>query len=387
MIFLTVFLDLLGFGIVIPILPLYAKEMHASDGKIGILLAVYSAAQLVFAPIWGRVSDRFGRRPVLLVSILGSCFSQLGYALAPSFWWLVVARGFAGICGANIAAAQAYIADVTDEKSRAAGMGMLGAAFGLGFVFGPAAGGLLSKLGDAVPFYVASALSGVNFLLALVILIEPRGAGERSASRVLSWSGLVRTLSSPRLAVLMLVYLVITFGFANLEATFTLYLSRRFHYERSGASYLYAYVGVIMIIVQGVLLRRIVARVGERALVVGGTLLMGTGMLLIYLSMHLPLLFLALTAVSVGNAINTPSLTSLISRSASGAEQGGVLGVSQSLGALARILGPIFGTWALAFGVGVPYAAAAGVMAVACVIALAAIRQPPSGNAVIAVGE
>src|SRR5260370_32905388 len=135
-IFLTVMLDLLGFGIVIPILPLYAKDLHASYFQTGVLLAIYSVMQLFFAPIWGRLSDRAGRRPVLLISILGSCGSPLGYALAPSFWWLVVARGFAGVCGANITAAQAYIADVTDESRRDAGMGMLGAAMGLGLIVG-----------------------------------------------------------------------------------------------------------------------------------------------------------------------------------------------------------------------------------------------------------
>src|SRR6478752_2093003 len=152
-IFLTVLLDLLGFGIVIPILPLYAEKLHASDFETGILLAVYSVMQLIFSPIWGRLSDRAGRRPVLLISILGSCGSQLGYALAPSFWWLVVARAFAGVCGANITAAQAYIADVTDESRRAAGMGMLGAAMGIGFVFGPAFGSFLSHRSATLPFF------------------------------------------------------------------------------------------------------------------------------------------------------------------------------------------------------------------------------------------
>ncbi len=189
-IFLTVFLDLLGFGMVIPILPLYASDLHASNIKVGLLLSVYSIMQLFFSPIWGRVSDRAGRRPVLLVSILGSCGSQLGYALAPSFWWLVVARAFAGVCGANITAAQAYVADVTDERSRAAGMGMLGAALGLGFVFGPAAGGLLSQFSPRLPFLIASALSGVNFLLALFILEEPKPLSERSRARTVTmWFG------------------------------------------------------------------------------------------------------------------------------------------------------------------------------------------------------
>src|SRR5262249_30628828 len=142
-IFLTVFLDLLGFGMVIPILPLYAKDLHATDAQVGRLLAIYSLMQLAFSPVWGRLSDRIGRRPILLLSIFGSCASQLGYALAPSFMWLVAARGLAGVCGANVSAAQAYVADVTDERSRAAGMGLMGTAMGLGFVFGPAVGGFL----------------------------------------------------------------------------------------------------------------------------------------------------------------------------------------------------------------------------------------------------
>src|SRR5437762_433845 len=172
-IFLTVLLDLLGFGIVIPILPLYAEKLHASDFETGILLAIYSVMQLFFSPIWGRLSDRAGRRPILLISILGSCGSQLGYALAPSFPWLVAARAFAGLCGANITAAQAYIADVTDERERAAGMGLLGSAMGLGFVFGPTLGGLLGQKSPTLPFFVASALAGLNLILALIILKEP----------------------------------------------------------------------------------------------------------------------------------------------------------------------------------------------------------------------
>ena len=374
-IFLTVFLDLLGFGMIIPILPLYAEKLHATDLQIGHLLAIYSVMQLVFAPLWGRLSDRAGRRPVLLVSILGSCGSQLGYALAPSFVWLVVARGFAGVCGANIGAAQAYIADVTDERSRAAGMGMLGAAFGLGFVFGPALGGFLSHFGERVPFFVAGALAGVNFLLAVAILREPRTAATRTHARTITWGGLVRTVSNPRLAVLMLLYFVITFGFANLEGTFALFLQRRFGYERQGASYLYTYIGVLMVIVQGALVRRLAPRVGERALVVTGTLMMAVGMSLLYFAHHPPLLFIATGILAIGNGMNTPSLSSLISRSAA-AQQGGVLGVAQSLGALARIVGPIFGTWTLAFGVGVPYAAGGTAMAAAFLVALALVQQP-----------
>src|SRR5579883_2583831 len=328
-VFFTVFLDLLGFGMVIPILPLYAKTLHASDVAVGVLLATYSMMQLFFAPVWGRLSDRVGRRPVILVSVLGSCLSQLGYALAGSFAGLVAARALAGACGANISAAQAYVADSTDEKSRAAGMGMLGAAFGLGFVFGPALGGLLAHHDARLPFFVASALAALNFVLASLILGEPRERGERTASRALTWPALVRTVSSPRLLALILLFFVVTFGFANLEATFPLYLHRRFQFDSRRVAYVFVYVGVVMIVVQGALVRRLVAAFGERALVVGGTLLMTAGMVTLSLAHTVATLFVGVGIVSVGNGLNTPSLSSLISRSAGTDRQGGVLGVSQ----------------------------------------------------------
>jgi MFS transporter, DHA1 family, tetracycline resistance protein len=375
-IFFTVLLDLLGFGIVIPILPLYAEKLHASDLQTGFLLAIYSIMQLIFAPIWGRLSDRAGRRPVLLISILGSCGSQLGYALAPSFWYLVLARAFAGVCGANVTAAQAYIADVTEETRRAAGMGMIGAAMGLGFIFGPAVGGFLSHKSANLPFFVASALAGSNFVSALVILKEPRSAGQRSRARTLTWAGLVRTATTPRLATLMLLFFVVTFGFANLEATFSLYLERAFHYGRREASYMFTYIGVLMVLVQGLLVRRLVPRFGEKRLIVVGTMLMGAGFLLQYASDTVGLLLLSIAVIAIGNGLNTPSLSSLISRAASGDHQGGVLGVSQSMGALARVVGPLIGTWTLAFGVTFPYLTGGVTMLVACLFASAFVSQP-----------
>jgi multidrug resistance protein len=379
-IFLTVFLDLLGFGMVIPILPLYAKTLHASDVAVGALLATYSVMQLFFAPVWGRLSDRVGRRPVILVSVLGSCLSQLGYALAGSFTGLVMARALAGICGANISAAQAYIADSTDERSRAAGMGMLGAAFGLGFVFGPAAGGLLSRHSAQLPFFVASALAAVNFLLALAILVEPRRTGERTASQTLTWQALVRTLSRSRLMVLIGLFFVVTFGFAILEATFPLYLHRRFDFDGGRVAWVFAYVGVVMIVVQGALVRRLVAAFGERTMVVLGTLLMATGMVLLYVAHGMPALILAVGVVATGNGLNTPSLSSLISRSAGADQQGGVLGVTQSFGALARIGGPIVGGALLALGDAAPYLLAAGIIGSACLLAVTMVRQPGAAS-------
>ncbi len=386
-IFLTVFLDLLGFGMVIPILPLYARDLHATDSQIGNLMAIYSVMQLIFAPIWGRLSDRAGRRPVLLISILGSCGSQFGYALAPSFTWLLIARGFAGACGANITAAQAYIADVTDEKSRAAGMGILGTAFGLGFVFGPAVGGILSKTSPNLPFFVSGFLAVLNFVLAVFVLKEPRAAGQRSQARTLTWAGLLRTVSNPRLLSLMLLLFIVTFGFANLEATFSLYLDGRFGYRPEKAGYLFAYIGVLMVLVQGGLVRRMVPRVGERKLILFGTLTMAIGFLLQAYSFHLPLLLVAMGIIAIGNGFNTPSLSSLISRSAGGEHQGGVLGVSQAFGALARIVGPKVGVSLLIFGVGMPYFVGAGILAAAFLFALTAVKQPMAAAPAVVTSE
>jgi multidrug resistance protein len=375
-IFFTVFLDLLGFGIVVPILPLYAEELHASKLEISILMSVYSVMQLLFSPVWGRLSDRVGRRPILLLSIFGSAGSQLGYAMAPSLWWLVVARGFAGACGANISAAQAYIADVTDEKGRAAGMGMMGAAMGLGFIFGPALGGYLSLHSARLPFFVAAGLSLCNFISALAILKEPRTAEERTPARRVTWAGLVRAATTPRLLTLMALYFLITFGFANLEATFALFLEHRFHYGGRDVGNLFTYIGVLMVVTQGVLVRRLVPRLGERALVIAGTLLMAAGMLLQGFTWSLGPLLLAIGLTAIGNGFNNPSLSSLISRAAGGDQQGGVLGVAQALGALARVVGPMVGISTLVFGDAVPYVIGGVTMVLACGFAVAFVSQP-----------
>lgn len=387
--FLTVFLDLLGFGMVIPILPLYAKQFDVSDLAVTAMGASYSVMQLLFSTVWGRLSDRRGRRPVLLVSIAGSCLSQLGYALAPASWGhagfllLLLARMVAGVCGANIAAAQAYIADTTDEKGRAAGMGLLGMAMGLGFVLGPGIGGLLKQLGPAVPFFVASGLAAVNFAMAYATLVEPK---QRTTSgRGLSWAALGRAVATPRVRALIFVMFAITFGFSNLEQTFPFYLQRRFHWDHE-IGYVFSYLGLIMVVVQGVLVRRLVARFGERWLVVAGTGLLATGMIVQSAAYHLPGVVASVTLIAVGQGLTSPSLSSLISRAAGADRQGGVLGVSQSFSSLGRIIGPLTGGWLLAFGEAKPVLFGGAIIAATSVLA-ALFVQPPAPLQTIPTGE
>lgn len=370
----TVFLDLLGFGMIIPILPLHARELHATVPQVGWLLSIYSLMQLVCAPLLGRLSDRVGRRPVLLLSIFGSAASQLGYALSPSFLWLLLSRALAGACGANVSAAQAYVADVTDGQSRAGAMGLLGAALGLGFVLGPFVGGELARIEPRLPFFVASALSGLNWVLALLLVREPV-RHERRARGSLSRAVLLQMLSTPPLTVLLGLFLLVTFAFANMEGVFALFCQARFGMDRQQVGRLFALVGVVMALVQGVLVRKLAPRLGERRLVAAGIALMAAGLGTTALSWQLPSLLVGTVLIAAGSGLHTPSLSSLISQAA-GEQQGSVLGVSHALGALGRILGPLAGTWAFQLGTAVPYLTATACMALGLLVALRCLHQP-----------
>lgn len=376
---LTVFLDLLAFGMVIPILPLYALEMKATPREIGLLVSVYSAMQLVFSPILGRLSDRFGRRPVLLVSILGSLLSQVGYSFANSVETLLMARAVAGMCGANISAAQAYIADVTDDKSRTPAMGMLGAALGMGFVFGPTLGGLLGGKSASLPFLVAAGLSAINFIWALFVLREPKPTGERRKAASLRWGVLVETLSQPNLRVLILLFFLITLGFSAFEATFSIFLSSRFHYGRAEASYLFAFIGINMVLAQGFLVRRLVPRLGEPRMMMIGVALMACGLGAMSWTTHVVALCVCLSVIALGMGLQSPSLSSLISKRA-GQLQGSILGVSQSSGSLARIAGPIAGGFLLEQSEHAPMMAGAALLGMAAILISIAVERPTPEN-------
>jgi len=344
--FLIVFVDLVGFGLVIPLLPFYAVRYAASPQEVTALLAIYSLAQLVTAPLWGRLSDRVGRRPVLLVSLTASALAYLWLGGATALWMLFAARGFAGACAGNIAAAQAYIADVTGPEERARGMGLIGAAFGLGFIIGPALGGLIAgndpATADTVtPAWVAAGLSVLALCGVLLLLPEslPANLRDRAAGR--SRVGAVMdVLSRPILSRLILIFFLVILAFAGMESTFALWAIGQFGWGPRQVGYVFAYVGVLSAVLQGGLIGHLARRFGEERLLLGGLTLIGLGLLVMTLAYNLAALVAAVTALALGMGLTQPSLNSLISRRAGGAEQGEVMGVSQSVASLSRVLGP-----------------------------------------------
>jgi DHA1 family tetracycline resistance protein-like MFS transporter len=348
-IFTTVFIDLVGFGIVIPVLPFYAEgtRFNATPRTVGFLFASYSIMQLIFSPILGRLSDKYGRRPVLLISIIGTGIGFLILGFATTLWMLFVGRILDGITGGNISTAQAYIADITTKEDRAKGMGLLGAAFGLGFIFGPAIGGILSRWGVAVPFLFAAGLCFANALLLYFTLPEtvtPDHPARVSAAGGRGLSQLVESLTQPRLGFVLIIYFLFIVAFSIMTTSFSLYTMFRFGYDAQHNGYLFAYVGLIAVIIQGGLIGRLVKRFGELPLVIVGALFFAASLFAVPFvgpaSGGLLALLIGGGIFSLGNSLSTPSLTSLASKSVGPGEQGSVLGVTQSVASLARAVGP-----------------------------------------------
>jgi len=375
--FVTVFIDLIGFGIVLPLLPFYAKHFGASALLVGLLSTSFSLMQLLFAPVWGRLSDRVGRRPVILVGLLGSSISYLTFGLAPSLPILFLSRILAGIAGANISTAQAYIADSTQPENRAKGMGLIGAAYGLGFTVGPAIGGILSQYGYAIPGFFASALALANFVAAWWLLPESRNLSGQThhTEGGLNWQRLRTGLQHPELGTFLILFFISTFAFANLEATFALMTARKFGFDAHANGYLFAYIGVLITIVQGGLTGRLARRFGERRLISAGLFCMIFGLGLLPYSLGLKSLLLVLVVLVGGHGSTNPSISSLISQSTGSEDQGSILGVAQSLASLARILGPIWGGFTFdALGFQYPYLTGGLFMAVAFSLSLLAAK-------------
>jgi MFS transporter, DHA1 family, tetracycline resistance protein len=384
--FVVVFIDLLGFGMVIPVMPLYAQELGAAKEWIGLTMAGYSAMQFVFAPIWGRLSDRIGRRPVLLVSIAMTSVGFLGYALAPTFGWLLASRLFAGAATANIAIARAYIADVTPPEGRAKGMGVIGAAFGLGFVLGPFLGGVLSGISLGAPGYAAAALAAVNGVAAWFVLPEPKERVVRPAATRGRVSALAEELSKPGIRRLVVIYLLHVLAFSAMEATFALLARERYALDRGDVNFVFAYLGVILVVVQGGLIGPLTRRFGEVRLLVTGLLLMAISLAVLPFGRSLPVLLAALVPLAGGSGLAQPALTALLSKMSRDDDQGGTMGMGESASALGRIVGPEAGTFTYGrIGAAFPYVVAAAIMAVTAIVAAtvgsARAARPRAGSA------
>jgi DHA1 family tetracycline resistance protein-like MFS transporter len=373
--FLVVFVDLLGFGMVIPVMPRYAAELGAPTAWIGLLLTGYSAMQFVFAPIWGRLSDRVGRRPVLLVSIGMTAVGFVGYSLAPDFGWLLASRLFAGAATANLAIARAYVADVTTVENRAKGMGMIGASFGLGFILGPAIASWLSHYSLAAPGYAAAALSLANLVAAWIILPEP--AQHVAAPHQRRFAALTGELRHPGIRRLLLTSFIAILAFAALEATFSLLAKDVFQLDQAHVGFVFAYIGVVAVVMQGGLIGPLTRRFGEtRLLVVGLGLQAVTFVFLPYVG-TLGAMLAVLAPMSVGSGLTQPSISSLLSRMARKEDQGGTLGIGESASAMGRIIGPEAGTFTYSHvSFGFPYVAGGVLMGVAAVVAATLLRTP-----------
>jgi len=347
-IFITVFIDLIGFGIVIPVLPYYAEgtRFGATPREVGLLFASYSVMQLIFSPVLGRLSDKYGRRPILLISLLGTCLGFLTLGFATTLTMLFIGRIIDGISGGNISTAQAYIADVTTKENRAKGMGLIGAAFGLGFVFGPAIGGILSRWGINVPFLFAGGLAFANAILLYFTLPETvtRDHPARvSAASGRGWKQVIEALRQPQLAFVLAIYFLSIVAFSIMTAVFALFMMFRLGYDPWHSGWIFAFVGIVSAIIQGGLIGKLVKRFGEPLLVIAGGLLFTVSLFASpFVGPAIGVIgILAVGALSsIGNALSAPSLTSLASKSAGAGEQGSVLGVMQSVASLARAVGP-----------------------------------------------
>ncbi len=493
-IFLTVFIDLIGFGIVLPLLPTYAEHYGAEGFTIGAIIASYSLMQFFFAPFWGRLSDRIGRRPVILLSTAGSVVAYGLFGLSAFYtgqtglWILLGSRMFAGFCGANVSVASAYIADITSAENRSKGMGLIGMAFGLGFVLGPAIGGIsYSFFGLAGPGFVAGAICAVNFLLACVLLSESRPANGSATVQRPRWEQWKHAFGRPQLRLLILLFFLANFCFISFEVTLPLLLGspsikadefkqpaalqaafrepttplqqaivtefrqrqpafdvgatntpatawldalnrflqeaplqtnaairlevghttvpkllreaeknglsprfnrlaletafrgsigpQHFYFDKSQISYLFVFCGLVAAFVQGGLIGRLVKKFGEPKLVWMSLLVVAVAMVMIPMVSGVALLLVALALFSGGSGVNRAPTMGMISKSADAAEQGAILGVAQSVGTLARIVGPVFATTTFALQPVLPYVICASVAVLASVIAWRRLRD------------
>jgi DHA1 family tetracycline resistance protein-like MFS transporter len=368
-VYLTVFIDLVGFGIILPLLPYYAEGFGATGVWVGALFTAYSAAQFLGAPALGRLSDRVGRRPVLLLSLAGSAVSLFVSGLAPTLVLLLAARALAGLFGGSITAAQAVIADLTAPEERAKYMGFLGASIGLGFVFGPAMGASLARFGFGTAAFAAAGLAAANLVFAFFRLPETRAPARRAlASSRFGLRPLAVGLRHPNVGRLLGAMFLSTLAFVAMEATFALLGEVRFALDARRLGLVFTYVGIVIVIVQGGLVGRLAPRFGERALATVGALVMAGSLAALPFVPSFGIALAALGGLAVGQGLMSPLLATLLSRSSGADEQGGLLGLGQSLAAAARAVGPLAAGWLYDRGVEIPYVIAAALMLVAAAL-------------------
>jgi DHA1 family tetracycline resistance protein-like MFS transporter len=355
---LVVFIDLLGFSLILPLLPYYAKTFQADSFTTGILVASYAVAQLIGAPLLGRLSDRFGRRPVLLISVFGTFLGFLLLGFANALWMLFVSRIIDGLTGGNLSVAQAYITDVTDAKSRSQGLGLIGAAFGIGFIIGPVAGGILSQWGYAAPAFAAAVLSFANLILIYAWLPESLTAEMRANMPIkrpaVTMGALLAALQRPFSGSLLITRFFFGLAFAILQTIFSLYALLKFNLNARDTGFVLAYIGVLSVITQGYLVGRISNKVREDVLIIVCVGVMAITLLGWGLAPSLTILLLILAPNAVAGGMLNTLLSSTLTKAVAPYEIGGILGLSSAIESSTRIIAPTLagillqqvGTWA-----------------------------------------
>lgn len=402
-VFLAVLIDLMGFGIILPLLPFYASVFHASPIQVGLLYSIYSFAQLIFSPIWGGLSDHVGRRPIMLLSTFGASAAYLLFAFSQSLGVLFLSRLLAGMMGGNISTAQAYVADVTTHENRAKGMGLIGAAFGIGFVIGPAVSTLLihpkwsqffhltENFRFVVPGFFASLLSFLSFLLVYFKLpetittghppVQNNGIEKFSVFSKSFWRLIIPNKSEEGLSPipkLILALFLIIFAQANLYSSFPLFCNRQLGLSAEKVGMLFALMGGIAILIQGGLIKHLVKKFGEVKLFFTGNILLTLGLALIPFSSSIHSLILTLGLMSLGGSLNVPTLNSLISKEAHPSKLGKMMGTSQGIASLSRVLGPTWGGFLYHVGFRLPFLSTACLLIVTIFIGWNQLRLAKS---------
>ena len=376
----TNFVDMIGFMIVLPLLPFYALHLQATPFQIGLITAAFSAAQILSAPLWGRVSDRYGRRPALLIGLLASAAAYVVFGLADAIWLLFASRLIQGAGGGTTGVAQAYVADTVKAKDRARALGWLSAATSAGVVLGPVIGAFAARFGQEAPGFVAAGLCLVNAAFAWRWLPESRKPGASASVRKPAWHAVWQVVRRPseQVSRLILIYAVGMLAFSALTSVLALYLDAEFGADERTIGWYYAYIGGLSLVMRSLLLGPIVDRIGETRAMRVGTMVLIAGLLLYPLPGSVWMLVLVMPLVPIGTALLFPSTTALISRRADREELGTAMGAAQTFGGIARVAAPLMATRAFELHHDLPFYVAGAIVAVVGVLAfqVSAERSP-----------